>query len=63
MLILFINERFQVRSYILGGLARMGEEVLESLLRFKEPCLEVLKLLFESEVVFSQKVVMLDFPI
>ena len=37
MLVFFINERFQVRSYILGGLARMGEEVLESLLRFKEP--------------------------
>jgi hypothetical protein len=41
----------------------MGEEVLESLLRFKEPWLEILKLLFESEVVFSQKGVMLDFPI
>ncbi len=63
MLVLFINERFQVRSYILGGLARMGEEVLESLLRFKESCLEILKLLFESEVVFGQKGVMLDFPI
>jgi hypothetical protein len=41
----------------------MGEEVLESLLRFKKPWLELLKLLFESEVVFGQKVIMLDFPI